>query len=67
MIEPVPTTQSGVLHLRTGQKLGVTMGPGYWEGLKPISYTDQSVRQFSSDHGSKYLVQGDNIAYLEVK
>ena len=64
MISPVKTTIPGTVHLKIGQKLSVVFNPD--REFTGDSLTSGTLQTFITQSGQKYLVQGDNIALIEV-
>ena len=56
---------SGKLILKTGQILPIKTNPE--RKYDPKDLTEDSINVFIGPQGSAYIVQGDNIAYIEVE
>jgi hypothetical protein len=65
MPEIKPNTLPAKLVLKTGQTLSTHVSKTY--SVTASSYTADTVHRFPSTSDSDYFVQGDNIAYVEVK
>jgi uncharacterized protein (DUF2249 family) len=56
---------NGILVLKTGERLPITTDRG--RGYDPTSLTSKAIHTFVGHQKQVYVVQGDNIAYIEVK